>query len=461
MGEPSAAAGALYDACMEAEEPGHYFYQDDLLGLGLTTNVEALQKLCSELTRTQRFRIYTSEGRPCWRSRGEREARKLVLLADSDRMVYECIEAAGRNGIWAKTIKSKTNLHQMAMNKALKALENGSLIKEMKSAKTPMRKNYILFDLEPSEENTGGRFYTDGEMDVSLIDTMSQILLYFVSAKSWAEKVPSPAEKAAPAVKKPPGKRTRNDVEADSNSADFEMEDTGHYVPVPFRKGNSRPTGFCVPHPHGYAGYPTIPEILKAVRESGVFTADLVLSEEGIQQLLDALVYDGQLEIMKIPARTFAAGSMNTSRAGSSISADTAGLSNPGISKRRRQADPDEDLEEMAVKSVRRSRPTIGYRTTRPLLRPGPHGSAYRVDALGSGYTEAPCGRCPVFEMCVSGGLVSPETCVYFEKWLGLKDEDNEDEQRVADGLGGEEWVPPRKKGKEGNKRAKIAIGYD
>ena len=32
--------------------------------------------------------------------------------------------------------------------------------------------------------------------------------------------------------------------------------------------------------------------------------------------------------------------------------------------------------------------------------------------------TEIPCGACPVEAQCEPGGVVSPETCVYFSKWL-------------------------------------------
>ena len=29
-----------------------------------------------------------------------------------------------------------------------------------------------------------------------------------------------------------------------------------------------------------------------------------------------------------------------------------------------------------------------------------------------------PCGVCPVFEDCTPGGVISPATCVYIDKWL-------------------------------------------
>lgn len=32
--------------------------------------------------------------------------------------------------------------------------------------------------------------------------------------------------------------------------------------------------------------------------------------------------------------------------------------------------------------------------------------------------TAIPCGVCPLFDDCHPGGLISPETCTYFDKWL-------------------------------------------
>lgn len=48
-------------------------------------------------------------------------------------------------------------------------------------------------------------------------------------------------------------------------------------------------------------------------------------------------------------------------------------------------------------------------------------GTAYKasrkVDPT-NGFTEAPCGRCPVFNLCREGGPVSASNCKYFEEWL-------------------------------------------
>lgn len=34
--------------------------------------------------------------------------------------------------------------------------------------------------------------------------------------------------------------------------------------------------------------------------------------------------------------------------------------------------------------------------------------------------TSIPCGTCPVFDQCAEGGLVSPQTCEYYNRWLAF-----------------------------------------
>lgn len=49
-------------------------------------------------------------------------------------------------------------------------------------------------------------------------------------------------------------------------------------------------------------------------------------------------------------------------------------------------------------------------------------GTAYKAArkvGTENGFTEAPCGRCPVFGLCREGGPVSASNCKYFEEWLG------------------------------------------
>jgi DNA-directed RNA polymerase III subunit RPC6 len=113
-----------------------------------------------------------------------------------------------------------------------------------------------------------------------------------------------------------------------------------------------------LPLPPGYQGYPSLFELTQFVEEKAL-AKDTTLSSEEIQQLLDLLVYDGKIEKLVSGADAFSY-------------------------KALRKTFLDED------------------------------------DQLDSALTEAPCGRCPVFNLCEEGGPVGPSNCEYFNEWLEL-----------------------------------------
>jgi DNA-directed RNA polymerase III subunit RPC6 len=43
---------------------------------------------------------------------------------------------------------------------------------------------------------------------------------------------------------------------------------------------------------------------------------------------------------------------------------------------------------------------------------------AIRQERVALGWSQAPCGKCPVFDFCKDKGPVNPQECNYFEGWL-------------------------------------------
>jgi len=113
-----------------------------------------------------------------------------------------------------------------------------------------------------------------------------------------------------------------------------------------------------LPLPAGYQEYPTVDEMTAFILDKEV-SKGTTLSSQEIQQLLDLLVYDGKIE--------------------------------------RLVAGP----EAFAYKSVRKT-------------------FLEEDEQMNSVLTEAPCGRCPVFDLCEEGGPVGPSNCEYFNDWLDL-----------------------------------------
>ena len=56
-------------------------------------------------------------------------------------------------------MKHKTNLQQPQITKILKDLESRTLVKAIRPVNMPSKKFYMLFDLDASEEITGGNWY--------------------------------------------------------------------------------------------------------------------------------------------------------------------------------------------------------------------------------------------------------------------------------------------------------------
>ncbi|KAB2574541.1 putative dna-directed rna polymerase iii subunit rpc34 protein [Lasiodiplodia theobromae] len=124
-----------------------------------------------------------------------------------------------------------------------------------------------------------------------------------------------------------------------------------------YRPALGRSGGLLLPHPPGYRNYPTASSILEFIEKSGVIEG-VVIREMDLRSLLDNMVFDGKIERMG----------------------------------------------------------AMGYRSVRGAMEAA--NDAELAEGYGNGLTQAPCGRCPVFNLCEEGGPVSASNCEYFEEWL-------------------------------------------
>jgi DNA-directed RNA polymerase III subunit RPC6 len=166
----------------------------------------------------------------------------------------------------------------------------------------PTRKIYMLWELTPSIEVSGGPWFTDSELDHEFINELLTAMSKFITSKSLPRSKPGGGVAAAS-------------------------------------------------YPPGYTGYPTLNQIYLWVKNSNLTEVDL--AEADIKSLLDVLVYDGKVE--RVVGGT-------------------------------------------AYKAIRKAE-----------------------NSSVNGFTESPCGRCPVFNLCKEGGPVSASNCKYFEDWLNTE----------------------------------------
>ena len=190
---------------------------------------------------------------------------RLQNLSPDESLVYNVIHSTARSGIWVRAIQTRTNLHKSILDRCLKSLEGKNYIKSVHNVKFPSRKMYMLAGLAPSEDVTGGAWFTDGVLDANFINSVAGYIEYTVSRKSWYE---------VPSADGPRNKRLKTGV----NSMAVKQE-SGEKQFLPF--------------PAGYQGYPTVSMITAAVNESGI--TPVRLGEESIVQLLEMLCYDNKL----------------------------------------------------------------------------------------------------------------------------------------------------------------------
>ncbi|KAF2454687.1 RNA polymerase Rpc34 [Lineolata rhizophorae] len=332
-------ADQLYERCAARHKPGHIFYQADLAGFNVADKTEMLIQLCQELVQHNLFQVLTHEGVVCWKLRSREDAAKFSCLTPHERLVYSHIEAVGTTGVARDTLRGRTTLLEAQFKRALHSLESKNFIKSFFNQKHASKRFYMLAELTPAEDASGGIFYSDGELDIDLIDGLSLFVLRFVEDASWAQVDPKKHQQQhqkgrrsvpASAIKQ------KKDAVQSARAHAFRSGlpgDPPRYKP-PLSASGRR----LVPRPPGHT-YPTITEIHGFIVRSQVIQ-DVVPKQADIAALVEHLVFDGRLERMGV----------------------------------------------------------TGFRTT--------------------GITEAPCGSCPVFDLCEEGGPVNAGNCIYFAEWL-------------------------------------------
>jgi DNA-directed RNA polymerase III subunit RPC6 len=116
-------------------------------------------------------------------------AQKYAGLDVSAKLVLQCIEKAANKGIWTKEIRMQTNIQQQALNKIFKLLEQRHLIKPVKSVTAKAKKLYMLYELTPSKELTGGVWYSGLEFDHEFISELRTFALQCVKRLNGGQGV--------------------------------------------------------------------------------------------------------------------------------------------------------------------------------------------------------------------------------------------------------------------------------
>jgi len=108
-------------------------------------------------------------------------ALKFSDLPDEHRLIYKIITESGSQGIWAKELSSKSKIPAGTLARLTKTLEHRRLIKQITPAQYKTRKVWMLYELEPASELSGGSWYKDGQIDSDLINLLRAKTLEYLA----------------------------------------------------------------------------------------------------------------------------------------------------------------------------------------------------------------------------------------------------------------------------------------
>lgn len=105
--------------------------------------------------------------------------------ADYEAMILALLGQTGANGMWLRDIKTKTNIPHNLILKILRNLELGRKIKSVKAVKNN-RKMYMLYDIKPDEEVTGGVWFNNNDVDLVFVNRLMDIIHQYCRRKEEA-----------------------------------------------------------------------------------------------------------------------------------------------------------------------------------------------------------------------------------------------------------------------------------
>lgn len=145
-------------------------------------NYAHLVPIINELTRASRLTMSKANGENevYFSLLSAAEASKMQGLDAPSKLVYQVVESAGNKGIWTVDIRVQTNIPQATLTKIFKQLETRKLIKPIKAVTAKTKKLYMLYDLVPAKEITGGPWYTEGEFDHEFIAELRNFIIMCV-----------------------------------------------------------------------------------------------------------------------------------------------------------------------------------------------------------------------------------------------------------------------------------------
>ncbi|KAH7912496.1 RNA polymerase Rpc34 subunit-domain-containing protein [Hygrophoropsis aurantiaca] len=394
-------------------------------------------------------------------------------MSGEEAMVLSHIQASANEGIWTKHLKAKTELHQTVIDRCLKSLVQKQLVKSIKAVRHPTRKIYMLAHLEPSVELTGGPWYTDNELDTEFIKLLSTACLHYIRDRSFpkqSSKRAAPnqqklyAPSAAPAYpsaeqiqhflskskitetqlgvdhvemllkvleldgeieKVPAFTASTWDAPADAQSESDADSDSEDDAPSRSKKRKHKNSD----KEKGKRKRRRVEEDSESDSEEDRSKSKKKKKRSRHDEGSDS-DGDGSSPQVKRKKKKRKEDSESENESDSEDEGEKKKSKSKAKSKRKSKSKKRNDLSSEAS-SPSESSSAKSKSTTTKHQSPVPSAEQYDLSAGGAfvyrairqervalGWSQAPCGRCPVFDFCKDKGPTNPKECVYYEEWL-------------------------------------------
>jgi DNA-directed RNA polymerase III subunit RPC6 len=146
----------------------------------LTCPIEERVELLNTLIAQRRVEVIDKNGEVKLRFQSAEDAGKYKELTPLEAAVFEYIKESSCKGICTKELTTKTGMATKSINPVLKSMQNKGSIKSVQSIQGKRKKVWMLSNLEPSADITGGIFYKNQEIDVDLINTLNFRILEYI-----------------------------------------------------------------------------------------------------------------------------------------------------------------------------------------------------------------------------------------------------------------------------------------
>lgn len=392
---------------------------------------------------TGMFKVTASAGAvTAFRAVAKNEMEIKKDMAPEEAMVLSHVQASGNEGIWTKHLKAKTELHQTIIDRCLKSLVQKQLVKSIKAVRHPTRKIYMLAHLEPSVELTGGPWYTDNELDAEFIKLLSSACLHYIRDRSFPKQNSkrvsrnqirlyaigaAPSYPSAQQIQLFLSKSKITETELGVEHVEMllrVLELDGEIEKIPaFSAGAWNPPSDSEGSGSGSESESSEDDRSRSKKRKRGSSKNKESNKLKRRRTKEDSESDSDSESED---RSRAKKRKKRSKRDEDSDEESSAKSSKKRKRKSKHSDSsseEEEEEDRKKKHKRKSKKRQDTSSAEESESSEVSDGAFvyraiRQERVVLGWSQAPCGRCPVFDFCRDKGPTNPQGCVYYEEWF-------------------------------------------